>query len=76
MSINKSVSLEDPYIIIDLCMIKREIAMLSSKQDYKTLNTHFWRNPNAIILDTKTQNKIYHKITRGSRIEMATMQTC
>lgn len=38
-------------------MIKREIAELVSKQDYKTLNTPFRHNPNASKLNTSTINE-------------------
>lgn len=57
MSKNNSVSLEELYSKSDLGVIKREIAELVSKQDYKTLNTLFRCNPNASKLDTRTLNE-------------------
>ena len=57
MSKNKSVSLEKLYSTSDLGVIKREIAELVPKQDYKTLNTLFPRIPNGSKLDTRTLNE-------------------
>ncbi len=50
MSKNKNTSqptLEELYTTDDLVVLKRAITELTTRQDYKTLNTLFRRNPNA-----------------------------
>ena len=42
---------------VDLAVLKRAITELTTKQDYKTLNTLFRRNPNASKFDTRTLNE-------------------
>ena len=50
-------SIEELYTTNDLTLLKRSIAELTAKQDYKTLNTQFSRNPNASKFDTRTLNE-------------------
>ena len=60
MSKNKNPTqptLEELYTTNDLVLLKRAIAELTTKQDYKTLNTLFRRNPNASKFDTRTLNE-------------------
>ena len=57
MSKSKQASLEELYTTDDLALIKKSIAELTKKQDYKTLNTLFRRNPNASKFDTRTLNE-------------------
>ena len=60
MSKNKNTSqptLEELYTTDDLAVLKRDITELTNKQDYKTLNTLFRRNPNASKFDTRTLNE-------------------
>ena len=54
---NGQISLDELYTTADLSLIKRSIAELTAKQDYKTLNTLFRRNPNASKFDTRTLNE-------------------
>ena len=57
MSNTKNTSqptLEKLYTTDDLALLKRAIAELAAKQDYKTLNTLFCPNPNASRFDTRT----------------------
>ena len=57
MSKNKNTSLEELYTTDDLAVLKRAITELTAKQDYKTLNTLFRRNPNASKFDTRSLNE-------------------
>ena len=60
MSKNKNTSqptLEELFKTDDIVLLKRAITELASKQDYKTLNTLFRRNPNASKFDTRTLNE-------------------
>ena len=57
MSKSKQASLEELYTTDDLTLIKKSIAELTKKQDYKTLNTLFRRNPNASKFDTRALNE-------------------
>ena len=60
MSKNKNPSqptLEELYTTDDLSVLKRAITELTTKQDYKTLNTLFRRNPNASKFDSRTLNE-------------------
>ena len=57
MSKSKQASLEELYSTDDLTLIKKSIAELTAKQDYKTLNTLFRRNPNASKFDTRELNE-------------------
>ena len=60
MSKTKNTSqptLEELYATDDLVLLKRAITELTTKQDYKTLNTLFRRNPNASKFDTRTLNE-------------------
>ena len=50
-------SLEELYTTDDLTLLKRAIIELTTKQDYKTLNTLFRRNPNASKFDTRELNE-------------------
>ena len=50
-------SLEELYTTDDLTLLKRAIAELTAKRDYKTLNTLFRRNPNASKFDTRSLNE-------------------
>ena len=50
-------ALEELYTTDDLVLLKRDITKLTDKQDYKTLNTLFSRNPNASKFDTRTLNE-------------------
>ena len=54
---NGQISLDELYTTADLSLIKKSIAELTAKQDYKTLNTLFRRNPNASKFDTRTLNE-------------------
>ena len=60
MSNNKNTtqtSLEELYTTNDLTLIKKAIAELTAKKDYKTLNTLFRRNPHASEFDTRSLNE-------------------
>ena len=57
MSKNTNVSLEELYTTDDLTLLKKSIAELTAKKDYKTLNTLFRRNPNTSKFDTRTLNE-------------------
>ena len=60
MSKNKNTtqtSLEELYTTDDLTVLKRAITELTTKQEYKTLNTLFHRNPNASKFDTRELNE-------------------
>ena len=50
-------TLEELYTTDDLAVLKRAITELITKQDYKTVNTLFRRNPNASKFDTRTLNE-------------------
>ena len=50
-------TLEELYATDDLSLLKRAITELTTKQDYKTLNTLFRRNPNASKFDSRTLNE-------------------
>ena len=50
-------SLEELYTTDDLTLLKKAIAELTAKRDYKTLNTLFRRNPNASKFDTRSLNE-------------------
>ena len=50
-------TLEELYTTDDLSVLKRAITELTTKQDYKTLNTLFRRNPNASKFDSRTLNE-------------------
>ena len=54
---NTNVSLEELYTTNDMALLKKSIAELTKKQDYKTLNTLFRRNPNASKFDTRSLNE-------------------
>ena len=49
--------LEELYTTDDMTLLKKTIAELVAKQDYKTLNTLFRRNPNASKFDTRSLNE-------------------
>ena len=53
----KQTDLETLYSTNDMTLLKNSIAELVDKQDYKTLNTLFRRNPNASKFDTRTLNE-------------------
>ena len=55
--IEMSKNLEEIYNTDDLTLIKKAIAELTAKKDYKTLNTLFRRNPNASKFDTRSLNE-------------------
>ena len=50
-------NLEELYTTDDMSVLKKAIAELTKKQDYKTLNTLFKRNPNASKFDTRSLNE-------------------
>ena len=50
-------SLEELYTTDDLTVLKRAITELTTKRDYKTLNTLFRRSPNASKFDTRELNE-------------------
>ena len=50
-------TLEELYTTDDLVLLKRAITKLTNKQDYKTLNNLFHRNPNASKFDTRSFNE-------------------
>ena len=54
---SKQPSLEELYTTNDLTLLKKSMAELTAKQDYKTLNTLFRRNLNASKFDTRTLNE-------------------
>ena len=54
---NGQPTLEELYTTDDLSVLKRAITELTTKQDYKTLNTLFRRNPNASKFDSRTLNE-------------------
>ena len=54
---NGQISLDELYTTADLAVLKRAITELTAKQDYKTLNTLFRRNPNASKFDTRALNE-------------------
>ena len=54
---NGQIGLDELYTTADLAVLKRAITELTNKQDYKTLNTLFRRNPNASKFDTRTLNE-------------------
>ena len=54
---SKQPSLEELYTTNDLTLLKKSMAELTAKQDYKTLNTLFRRNPNASKFDSRTLNE-------------------
>ena len=54
---SKNISLDVLYTTDDMALLKKSIAELTMKQDYKTLNTLFRRNPNASKFDTRTLNE-------------------
>lgn len=54
---NTNVSLEERYTTNDMALLKKSIAELTKKQDYKTLNKLFRRNPNTSKFDTRTLNE-------------------
>ena len=53
MSKSKNVSLEELYNTNSMVLLKKSIAELTAKQDYKNLNTLFQSNPNANKFDTR-----------------------
>ena len=57
ISSENAISLEELYSTNDMDVIKKAIATLTSKPDYKTLNTLFRRNPNASKFDTRILNE-------------------
>ena len=54
---SKNVSLEELYTTDNMDLLKKSIAELTAKKDYKTLNTLFRRNPNASKFDTRSLNE-------------------
>ena len=50
-------NLEELYTTGHLSVLKKAIAELTKKQDYKTLNTLFRRNPNTSKFDTRLLNE-------------------
>ena len=54
---SKNVSLEELYTTDNMDLLKKSIAELTSKKDYKTLNTLFRRNPHASEFDTRSHNE-------------------
>ena len=57
-------NLEELYTTNDLILLKRSIAELTAKQEYKTLNNLFRRNPNASKFDTRTLNEDIQQETK------------
>ena len=55
--ITSQPNLEELCTTDDLAVLKQAITELTNKQDYKTLNTLFCRNPNANKFDTRTLNE-------------------
>ena len=54
---NGQIGLDELYTTADLAVLKRAITELTNKQDYKTLNTLFRRNPNVRKFDTRALNE-------------------
>ena len=57
-------TLEELYTTDDLALLKRALTELTTKQDYKTLNTLFRRNPNTNKFDTRTLNEDIQQSTK------------
>ena len=53
---NKNFRLKQLYNTDDLTLIKKAIAELTKKQDQKTFNTLFGRNPNISKFNTRSLN--------------------
>lgn len=57
MSFNKNITLEALFITNDMALLKKAIADLVKRRDYKTLNTLLRRNENVNLFDTRLLNE-------------------
>ena len=57
MSFNKNITLEALFITNDMALLKKAIADLVKRRDYKTLNALLRRNENVNMFDTRLLNE-------------------
>ena len=57
MIFNKNITLEELFITNDMAQLKKAIAELVKRRDYKTLNALHRRNENVNLFDTRLLNE-------------------